>query len=817
MPAQLTPSVFLSHSSKDNDFVSRLENELKKNDIEVWVDYDRLEVGNSLYGEIAPAIETVDHFALLWSANSSNSRWVKRELNAALAREDEEGVELILPVLLDNTPLPAFLKHQVYADFTSEENFEQAFKKLLRALKKTSTATQRTKEEGNLAEKLYPDFFLPEFKYFVGRAELLDQIKAALKTDHRASIHDFSGIGKTFTSYKFAHDNHGDYEKIFLIRATREEMLEGLAKCGEMVDPRLASITEQQPRALGFKQWLEENNNWLVIYDNVDEPAKLAPFVPINKGGDCLFTSNFPGVAHLGTQVIIEKLDKDAAEMLLYSRANREPLSKPKLTGEERTAFDALIAEIDGLPLTLNSTGAFICQNDLTFAEFRKIYEEAVWDTEDDFGIYENRQQRSAGKVFSLVYDELCKSEDTGEAVKLLLDSISFISPDEIPAELLIEILKRQHESFEKIENPDSFWSQVRKSLTAYDLLKYEKYKQTFATHRAIQRVIQSRIEKEAENICNKLSETLINFFPEYNYSNRPVCEKYYQHVLALTENAGNLNQETENINVLYSRLGRYQELLGNFVMGETFYHRASKISAVVPGVESVRHTADLNNLANVYASQGRYDEAIEKLEKALQIDKKTIGKEHPDYATDLNNLANVYKSQGRYDEAIEKFEEALRIGENTIGREHPKYAIRLNNLAVVFQSQGRYDEAIEKYEEALRIAEKTIGKEHPSYATRLNNLANVYRSQGRYDEAIEKYQEALRIDEKVIGKEHPDYATDLNNLASVYETQGKFDEALKLYLEALSIDEKTLPANHSYIAQNKANIERCREKLKSS
>lgn len=80
-------------------------------------------------------------------------------------------------------------------------------------------------------QKFYPNYFLPELKFFVGRTEILQKIKETLATDHRAAIHDISGLGKTFTTYKFAADNEDNYDKIFFIRATKEEMLEGLAKC----------------------------------------------------------------------------------------------------------------------------------------------------------------------------------------------------------------------------------------------------------------------------------------------------------------------------------------------------------------------------------------------------------------------------------------------------------------------------------------------------------------------------------------------------------------------------------------------------------
>ena len=57
---------------------------------------------------------------------------------------------------------------------------------------------------------------------------------------------------------------------------------------------------------------------------------------------------------------------------------------------------------------------------------------------------------------------------------------------------------------------------------------------------------------------------------------------------------------------------------------------------------------------------------------------RKPSAKSIPIMPFDLNNLANVYHSQGRYDEAIELYKQALLIDEKTIGKEHPDYAIRL-------------------------------------------------------------------------------------------------------------------------------------------
>ena len=57
--------------------------------------------------------------------------------------------------------------------------------------------------------------------------------------------------------------------------------------------------------------------------------------------------------------------------------------------------------------------------------------------------------------------------------------------------------------------------------------------------------------------------------------------------------------------------------------------------------------------MANLYQSQGKYEEALSHYLRALKILEKQLGEDHLDVAVSLNNLANLYQSQGRFDEAL--------------------------------------------------------------------------------------------------------------------------------------------------------------------
>jgi len=50
------PSIFLSHSRKDAGFTRKLAEQLRQAGVEVWIDFHKLMVGDSLISKISHAI-----------------------------------------------------------------------------------------------------------------------------------------------------------------------------------------------------------------------------------------------------------------------------------------------------------------------------------------------------------------------------------------------------------------------------------------------------------------------------------------------------------------------------------------------------------------------------------------------------------------------------------------------------------------------------------------------------------------------------------------------------------------------------------------
>jgi len=94
--------IFISHASKDDDFVKELRTALESQRLPVWVDSRALRGGAKLASEIEQAIEAARQTIVVLSPNTINSPWVRKEIQQALAvekRRKEDGYRVI-PLLL---------------------------------------------------------------------------------------------------------------------------------------------------------------------------------------------------------------------------------------------------------------------------------------------------------------------------------------------------------------------------------------------------------------------------------------------------------------------------------------------------------------------------------------------------------------------------------------------------------------------------------------------------------------------------------------------------------------------------------------------
>jgi len=92
--------------------------------------------------------------------------------------------------------------------------------------------------------------------------------------------------------------------------------------------------------------------------------------------------------------------------------------------------------------------------------------------------------------------------------------------------------------------------------------------------------------------------------------------------------------------------------------------------------------------LGTYYWAKKMYDEEIEELNKALELD--------PNFGDVLNSIAYAYSDIGNYEKAIEYFQRYAAVS--------PGDANPVDSMAELYFRMGKLDEAIVKYKEALEI-----------------------------------------------------------------------------------------------------------------
>jgi len=194
-----------------------------------------------------------------------------------------------------------------------------------------------------------------------------------------------------------------------------------------------------------------------------------------------------------------------------------------------------------------------------------------------------------------------------------------------------------------------------------------------------------------------------------------------------------------------------------------------------------------LNNIGELYHSQGKNDDALKTLEKALKIAKEEVGgKASLNIKSSIfNNIAIVYSDKRDYPGAINYYKDAARINRQ-LGALNSTI-INLNNVAHIYRIQERYPESLKYYEDSLKIAEQ-LG-DIILKGTILNNSGLVYSYQRNYTEAMKRCEEALIISEQ-LGDKSLNISC-LYNIGIIRQAQGNFQEASKLFDEAILIAEQ--------------------------
>jgi tetratricopeptide (TPR) repeat protein len=793
--------IFVSYTSSDRDWAFWIAKELEALGYAPHVHEWEIKGGDDIYAWMEQRHDAADHVLCVVSDEYLKAPYSTLERNAALWQAAAKRPSFVLFMAVKPCRLPTLSDHIRRCELFGVP--EDAARIRFREFMQKREAPETIAFPGKVSAVSNIPIRVPE--HFLGRDDSLAAIETALgRYEGRVAItalHGLRGVGKTTLAAAYAERHRGDYRATWWIRAqTADGTRADLVALGVRLNWVAADEKEEPALVVVMERLRHEGEGILLIFDNAIDADGLKPYLPRGGSAQVLVTSNAHAWRGVASPVEIRLWPKEIGADYLIARTGRPA---------ERAAAEVLSDALGGLPLAHEQAAAYCERLEISLADYRKRFEATparMLDSERDAPA-EYHDRLTVAKTFALAIDEAAKLHQAAEP---LIVHAALLAPEPIPLFLFSEAREKFAAPLAAALAGDGLDEAVA-ALRAFALVDREpiadERDSAIATdcirlHRLVRQVAAARCEGEARDTVRRaLIETVAAVWPGYAWRDPhtwPRVRRLDALALALVGSDAVLSGAEERTADLLIFAGQYRQYtLAAYAQARPPYERALAIQEKVLGPEHPETATSLNNLGLLLQDQGDLAGARPLFERALAICEKALGHEHFETATSLNNLARLLQAQGDLAGAQPLFERALAIQEKVLGPEHPETATSLNNLGLLLRDHGDLAGARPLYERALAIREKVLGPENPDTAKSLNNLACLLRDTGRPKEAEPLFRRAIDIGEKILGTDHPDVATRWSNLACMLRDSGRANDAEQLFHRAIAVGDKALGAEH--------------------
>ncbi|MFE7637522.1 FxSxx-COOH system tetratricopeptide repeat protein [Kitasatospora sp. NPDC057518] len=643
---------------------------------------------------------------------------------------------------------------------------------------------------------------------FTGRQRELAALREALTAERPGPgaatvvVHGLGGVGKSTLALQYAQSFRTAYDLVWWIDASSpggvEEALTGIAR---RLSPAWAGTARPPELAAWALAWLQHHTGWLLVYDDVEDPALLEPFLGSLTRGHHLVTTRLAddwdtlGAASDGALLALDVLPHEQATELLWSWV-------AEWDGSDGSRWEAgqLARELGGLPLALEQAGAYLRRTRTTVAGYRRRLglRPSGAPTRRD-------PQRTVARVWQVTLAAVAGDDPVAAD---LLHALAWLDADGCPRDLVSRLAP------DELAADDALGV-----LHAYSMIGYAW--RDVRVHRLVQGALRAealaarppggapRGRREAERAV------LAAVHPAGREQERDTAE--------LTRLAGQVralaatdpgDDSDPAVFTLYAATALLLEAEGQSVRALPLYEAYDAQIRHGFGPDHEFALVAGSALARVHLATGRPEQALGLLEPLLERSLRVHG---PGHLTTLNirsGLADAHQACGRAERAVEEYERAAADSRDALGPDHPRTFSLLSDLAGAHGSLGRADQAIAIYEGLLGREAAVTGDEHlPPGMLRINalrlrnNLAGAYENVGRYRRAVALYQEALAGLEELCGPEHPDTLSCLSNLGYAHESAGDLEPAGRIYRDVLARRAAALGEEHPDTLLSRSNL----------
>ena len=340
-------TVFLSHSTKDGDFVEKLALALDASGFTPWrceVDIDK---GANFVSKINEGLAQSDVALLVWSPDAANSAWTEQEWTSLLAQQVAEHKIRLAIVMLREHPLPPLLRTSNWI----EARWDQAagIRQTLDWLK----GRQRVQRLSGVHAPVY----LPQYRPhdFVGRAVYLTRLQDTLTAEPQVFLlYGEPGAGKSMLALRYAWEAQKDFDAVIFQTCGQRPLDAITAELAERlpIDVKTRPPEEQREAA---KAWLRQRQSLLVLDDVWPNDEGKVEMRQLEPGPNCsvLYTSRLKSLPGLSSELRaqVESFTEPEAEALFHLYLDKD-FGADEVTGN-REALLGFARRVEMLPIAV--------------------------------------------------------------------------------------------------------------------------------------------------------------------------------------------------------------------------------------------------------------------------------------------------------------------------------------------------------------------------------------------------------------------------------------------------------------------------------
>jgi tetratricopeptide (TPR) repeat protein len=484
------------------------------------------------------------------------------------------------------------------------------------------------------------------------------------------------GAGKTQLAATYARARLADsWRLIAWINARNSEtLLAGLAAVAEAAG-LLAGGSRQGPAETGqaVREWLEADGSFrLLVFDDVEDPGLLQPFVPAAGEARVLITSAREPIAELGTSVPVGVFSAEEALALLGGRTG---------LADEDGAL-ALAVQLGYLPLALDQAAGMIAKQRVGYAAY--LAKLRALSAEDHLVREDEKEEEPSppgvAEAVLLAMEAASLADRLGVSIAVM-ELVAMLSPAVVHRDLLRSAGQEGTLLGGGRRVAASMVDQALERLNERSLLGFSLDGQTVSVHRLAAQVIRAGLARQGRlgSACRVAASAVEGSVAALaKHLDHAAVTELLGQVTALADNAAAAPDDAGDL--LAMMLMRLRSLALNHLveLGDAMPH------AIVIGEPL---TADLDRL---------------------------LGPDDPDTIRTRNDLARAYRETGRVADAVPLVEQVLAARERLFGADDPRTLASRNNLASAYRATGRAADAIGLFEKNLAACERLFGADHP-------------------------------------------------------------------------------------------------------